>query len=94
MDDLLALIGWRERIATGPFVASLIVLIIGECCFYFELSSRLLGTYIRTLPRSIMRNMLVWLGCVVLTVPYVLALTEAGQLGQSSGSFYRRWSIS
>jgi predicted MPP superfamily phosphohydrolase len=78
MDNLLALIDWRERITTGPFVASLIVLIIGECCLYSELSSRVLGTYVRTLPRIVMRNIIVWLACAVLAVPYLLALTQAG----------------
>ena len=78
MDSLLALMTWRERIATGPFVASLIVLIIGECCLYSELSSRLLGTYVRTLPRIVMRNIVVWLTCAVLAVPYLLALIQTG----------------
>ncbi len=78
MDSLLALMYWHERITTGPFLASLIVLIIGECCLYSELSSRLLGTYVRTLPRIVMRNIVVWLTCAVLTVPYLLALTHVG----------------
>jgi predicted phosphodiesterase len=77
MDSFLALMDWRERIATGPFLASLIVLIIGECSLYSELSSRVLGTYVRTLPRIVMRNVVVWLTCAVLAIPYLLALTQA-----------------
>ena len=79
MDSLLALMDWHERITTGPFVASLIVLIVGECCLYSELSSRVLGTYVRTRPRIVMRNIVVWLTCAVLAVPYLLALTGAGK---------------
>ena len=78
MDSLLALIEWRSRITVSPFVASLIVLIIGEWCFYTELSSRVLGTFVRTLPRMIVRNLAVWLACIVLAVPFLLALVQAG----------------
>jgi predicted MPP superfamily phosphohydrolase len=78
MDSLLALAEWHARIATSPFVASLIVLIIGEWCLYTELSSRVLGTFVRTLPRMIVRNLAVWLACVVLAIPFLLALTQTG----------------
>ncbi len=78
MDSLLAWIGGYERITTAPFVTSLVVLILGECCLYSELSSRVLGTYVRTLPRIVMRNIVVWLTCAVLAIPFLLALTQAG----------------
>ncbi|MBN1507409.1 MAG: metallophosphoesterase family protein [Sedimentisphaerales bacterium] len=78
MGDLLALMEWHEPIARGPFLASLLVLVLGECCLYFELSSRLLGTFVRTLPRMIVRHLTVWLACVALAVPFLLAMTQTG----------------
>ncbi len=78
MISLLALSEWGSRITVSPVMASLIVLIFGEWCFYNELSSRLLGTFVRTLPRMIVRNLTVWLACVVLAIPFLLALTQMG----------------
>jgi len=78
MYGVLALSEWGSRITVSPVVASLIVLIIGEWCFYNELSSRVLGTFVRTLPRMILRNLAVWLACLVLAIPFLVALTKAG----------------
>ena len=78
MDHLLAWIDWRERITTAPFLVSLVVLIIGECCLYSELCGRVLGTYVRTAARIVLRNLVVWLACAVLAIPFLLALTQAG----------------
>lgn len=78
MGNLLALVEWQERIGTAPFIASLVVLIIGEWCLYTELSSRILGTFVRTVPRMIVRHLVVATVCVALMVPFLLALTQAG----------------
>ena len=74
----MAWIDGSERITTAPFVASLVVLIVGECCLYVELAGRVLGTYVRTPSRIILRNIIVWLACAVLAVPFLLALTRTG----------------
>ncbi len=76
MDCLLAWTDEYGRITTAPFIASLVVLIVGEYFLFCELSGRVLGTYVRTLPRIVLRNIVVWLTCAVLAVPFLLALTR------------------
>jgi len=78
MDMMLALLEWRERIATAPFVAALLILIIGECCLYCDLAGRVLGTYVRTVPRIVVRILVVVAACAILAVPFLLALLRAG----------------
>jgi hypothetical protein len=78
MDVMLATMEWRERIATAPFVAALVILIIGECCLYCDLAGRVLGTYVRTVTRIVVRNLIVVAACTVLAVPFLLALFRAG----------------
>jgi len=78
MDLMLAMTQWRERIAAAPFVAALVVLILGECCLYCDLAGRVLGTYVRTAPRIVMRILVVVAACAVLAIPFLLALIGAG----------------
>jgi hypothetical protein len=75
---MLATMEWQERIATAPFVAALVILIIGECCLYCDLAGRVLGTYVRTVPRIVVRVLVVVVACTVLAVPFLLALLRAG----------------
>ena len=77
---MLATMGWRERIATAPFVAALVILIIGECSLYCDLAGRVLGTYVRTVPRIIIRILVVVAACALLAIPFLLALFRAGGL--------------
>jgi len=78
MDVMLAMVQWQEQIATAPFVAALVILVIGECCLYCDLAGRVLGTYVRTVPRIVVRILIVVVICAVPAVPFVLALFHAG----------------
>ncbi len=77
---MIAMMNWQERIATAPFAAALVILIIGECSLYCDLAGRVLGTYVRTAPRIIVRILIVVAACAVLMVPFLLALFHAGAM--------------
>jgi predicted MPP superfamily phosphohydrolase len=78
MDILLSWINWHERMTTAPYLAALVVLIIGECCLYSQLVGRLLGTYVRTPIRIVVRSLVVLLGSAVLAIPFLVALAQTG----------------
>jgi predicted MPP superfamily phosphohydrolase len=63
---------------TAPYLAALVVLIIGECCLYSQLVGRLLGTYVRTPVRIVLRSSVVLLGSAVFAIPFLIALTQTG----------------
>ena len=60
---------------TGALPAAIIV-VIGEGSLVAELANRLSGSYVRTLPKLLLRVALVILACILLAAPYLLAVAN------------------
>jgi predicted MPP superfamily phosphohydrolase len=80
MDTAPALIAFRERVAAASETAILAALVVGELCLYCDLAGRVLGTYVRTWRRIVVRGLIVLLAGAALAVPFVLAVTDVGGL--------------
>jgi predicted MPP superfamily phosphohydrolase len=76
MDIVRAWIDWSGRVSPVLSVAAWVTLIAGECCLLSDLVGRVLGTYVRTLGRIVVRVCLVLLACGLLATPFMLAAAQ------------------